>query len=533
MINFKNNNSYFKIFLLLTILYLSFQTKPWTNIVGEIYAGDDNSYYGYVSSIVNDFDFDFSNNKVIGTGEISPITGRIVSLHSIGTSVLLIPFYIAVKPLVLISDWIANTPFNQRHSFFFMFMCGGILLYTYMGGYFLYKACLLLNFEKQISLISVIAIIWGTILPVYIFKRPIFPCIPEFFLISLFLYFIVKWRVYKNVELKHVFILGLAGGGILITRWNDFNIILFAMYFLFLQSSQLSKPIKTIFKILLFSTVVFLVFFFTQSLAWKFFLGSYFKLPYNPLTVVKQAPNYLSIPSALLHVFIGLDWGIVYTMLPFTIGLVSFLWLDPLRVSKIYYLDKIVYCLLLLSPFIIILNYKQQGSYYGYRNLLSSLPFACLGLAAFLGRIYGKFPNSLKYLKFCLLAIVIFNFFLILPFEYNQSTSLEPGYSILGGGGWVNDSYVLNAIRIYFISPVKDLIGLFMRGFAGGYIFCGIYLFFPDIFLKVAGANQKIASYYTINSYDRWIAMLYPVFVGLLLIIFQSIFKKSRLFKTS
>ena len=80
------NKTYFKIFLVLSVLYLAFQTKTWTNVSGNIYVGDDNSYYGYVSTIVNDFDFDLSNNQVIGHAGISSKTGRVTVVHPIGTS---------------------------------------------------------------------------------------------------------------------------------------------------------------------------------------------------------------------------------------------------------------------------------------------------------------------------------------------------------------------------------------------------------------------------------------------------------------
>jgi len=181
-------NSFFKIFLLLTILYLGFQAKPWANVNGNIYSGDDNSYYGYVSSLVNDFDFDFSNNEITGSSGISGLTGKVVLAHPIGTSVLLTPFYIAAKPIVSMLCWSTDTPFNQRHPVFFMFMCSGILLYAYLGGCLLLKVCSLLGFDSRTSFISVILTVWGTILPVYMFKRPIFHLFPNS---SLFLYFCI------------------------------------------------------------------------------------------------------------------------------------------------------------------------------------------------------------------------------------------------------------------------------------------------------------------------------------------------------
>lgn len=523
-----NSSSYFKAFLLIALLYLGFQMKPWTSVVGNIYSGDDNSYYGYVSSVVNDFDFDFSNNGVYRDSKnVSPVTGRVILEHPIGTSVLLIPFYLVAKPLVFLSSWITNSPFDQRHVFFFMFMCSGILIYAYMGGYLLYRTCIRLGLNQKISLISVMAIIWGTILPVYIFKRPIFSHIPGFFLVSLLLYFVVKWKNNSRLDFKHILVLGLVSGGILITRWDDILIVLFVLYFLSVRSINLSQRERnSILKPLLFSLIVFCVFFFTQGLAWKAFLGSYFKLPYDPLTVTVPITNSVSSLAVFLHIFIGLDWGIIYTMFPFVIGLIGFLWFNPLAISKRYYFNRIVYGIVFLIPFMVILKYRQHGSYYGYRYFLSILPFACLGLAVFVDRIYKKFPKSLKFYTLFIAIIVVFNFFLILPFEYNDSTTLTPGYNIMGGGNWINDNYISNAIRIYFISPLKTIGGLFMRGFLGGYIFSGTYLLFPDFFLKITELNPKIYSYYAITSHNKGIAMFYPLLAIGVLFVFRGLINK-------
>ena len=129
----KLNKNYFIIFLSLTLLYLFFQVKPGTSLTGNIYSGDDNCYYGYVSSLVNDFDYDFSNNEIETYFGISKVTGRIVVKHPIGISILLLPFYALAKPFVLLGSLFTHSPFNQRHILFFMFMCAGIILYAYLG----------------------------------------------------------------------------------------------------------------------------------------------------------------------------------------------------------------------------------------------------------------------------------------------------------------------------------------------------------------------------------------------------------------
>ena len=62
-----------------------------------------------------------------------------VLAHPIGTSLLLMPFYALVKPVVSLGSVVVNVPFDQRHPLFFMAMCAGIVMYAYLGGVFLLK----------------------------------------------------------------------------------------------------------------------------------------------------------------------------------------------------------------------------------------------------------------------------------------------------------------------------------------------------------------------------------------------------------
>ncbi len=514
-----NDKTFLKIFLLLTILYLAFQTKPWTSVKGNIYVGDDNSYYGYISSMVNDFDFDFSNNEVIGYNQISPVTGKIVLEHPIGTSILLMPFYIAAKPFVCFIHWITGTAFNQRHPLFFMFMCAGILMYAYLGGYLLFKAIGYLGINRKISLVAVTLCIWGTILPAYIFKRPIFSPIPQFFLISALLYFIVRFKD-STINIKKLSLLAILGTGVIITRWNDIHIMLFVIYFICVRSYITKTPFKkTILFLMTFCVIVFCVFFFTQGLAWKSFTGGYFRLPVDPSSMHGRS-SLLSLATLinLFHIFAGLDWGILFTMLPFVIGIVGFLWFNPLSMLKGHSFDRIIYVLLFALPFIIVLKWRQQGSYYGYRHLLSLLPFACVGLAFFLDRLYRGFSGRLRFIYAFTIIILAFNFLLMLPFEYDESTTLAVGEHTMGGYGWVNNAYTKNALKIYFTSDLKTTAGMFMRGFAGAYIFAGIYSLFPDTFYEIADVDEKIQLYFAPDSFEKMLVLFYPFFAIAMLV---------------
>jgi hypothetical protein len=526
------NKTFFKLFILLTLLYLAFQTKPWGSVSGAIYAGDDYSYYGYISSLVNDLELDFSNNELSGHSGVSSVTGKIVIGHPIGTSILLMPFYIAAKPIVYLLDWLTGTPFNQKHPLFFMFMCSGILLYIYLGGYLLFRAILLLGFDSKIAIISVILSIWATILPAYAFRRPILSHIPEFFLISLLIYIVIRWKKNINLTFKHFLALAFVTGGVLISRWNNIHILCLAVYWLCMYAKSFSGILKNrIALITIFLFIVFLVFFLTQSLAWKYFYGSYFTLfPLNQGASVSQIISLQGFKN-LVHIFFGSDWGIVYTMLPFVIGLGGFLWFNPLSISRRRGLEKMFYFILFSLPFFIVLRWQRQADYYGYRYLLSLLPFACIGLCVILNNIYKRFFSYQRVLGACIIIVLAFNFLLMLPFEYKESTNLEWGTSAMGGAGFINNSYVTNAVKLYFTLPPKAWAGMFTRGFLGGYVFGGMYLFTPDLFLDIASTDAKIKGYYALDTTDKFIVLMYPLLVVAMLFMVNTLTKKLKFFR--
>jgi len=493
--------------------------KPWASVVGNIYNGDDNSYYAYVSSIVNDFDLDFSNNETKEMWGVSAKTGRIISGHPMGTSVLLMPFYLAAKPFVLLFDRLTGSPFNQRHPIFFMFMCAGILAYAYWGACLLLRGLLLLRIKEDLSVIAVILTVWATILPAYIFKRPIFTPVPQFFLISALLYLTIKWRDQAQLSLKQTMAISLVAALIFLVRWNDIHILAFIFLYLVL-SPRRDQARRRIIKTVIFLITVAVIFTLTQGLAWRSFLGEgYLKFILDRVNEHGSPKVLVSMQTFknLLHIFFAIDWGLLYTMLPFALGLVCFIWLNPLLIVKSRNLNRIIYLLLFSLPFMVVIKWQLQGCYYGYRHLLSLLPFTCVGMAVFFEKITGIFPRSKKIIWVFSLVLLAFNFLLILPFEYTPSTTLELGTSRLGQSGWVNNEYAINAIKIYFISSPAVLAGMFLRGFFGGYIFSGLYLLFPQLFLKFA--NSKVMDYYILDKPDEYCVLFYPLLAVLFLIL--------------
>lgn len=537
-------DKYFKIFLLMTIIYIMFVNKSWTSVVGNLYVDDNNSYYGYVASIVNDFDFDMSNNEVVSNFAVSESTGKLVLQHPIGPSILLLPFYIIAKPIVLIISFLREMPFNQKDPIFFIFMCSGIVLYFYLGFFMLYRA-LCMKFSKESSLLSIILIVWGTMLPVYAFRNPIFSHVPEVFIISMLVYYLMKFKINNQINLKQICVLALLSGGVLITRWNDVHILLFVIYYIVSAGVTSYKKrdewIKKIAFVMLFSVIVFLVFFLTQSQAWKCFSGGYFETHLGPgggLAAKYCALTTRSIATYVrffIHMFIGKDWGLLYTMLPFVLGLIMLLVYSPfklLRAKGGEFFDRLILTVVIALPFLVVFSQHNQAAYYGYRLLLSLLPFSAIGLAKFIDILNVSVLNGgiIKKIFVVLVSVVlILNFFLILPFEYTKETTLKvdggkDGNVVLGG--WGNSAYVLNAVKFYFVSDKKVLAGAFMKGYAGAYFFGLVSLFSDDIGNKY---SPKIEKCYALRVYERIVALFYPFLVLLFICGAYALLRKKKI----
>jgi len=181
------NLTFNKIFVIFTLLYGLFFVKTWGSVSGNIYSHDDVVYYAQTASLVNDLDLDIKNNL----GQYSNIylqtnaeTGRIMSYQPLGPTLLYIIPYALTKPAVYLISMMRGSAFDQYDPLFFVVLCSFTFLLFYLSGQVMRKG-LGLFFEQPVADITAIFTLWGTILPVYVFRRPIFGVIPEFFAVTL------------------------------------------------------------------------------------------------------------------------------------------------------------------------------------------------------------------------------------------------------------------------------------------------------------------------------------------------------------
>ncbi len=506
-----------KIFILFTLLYVLFFVKTWGSVTGNIYSHDDVVYYAQTASLVNDFDIDIKNNlgpySNIYLG-ISPKTGRIMSYQPLGPTLLYLVPYTVTKPVVLLISIIRGVPFDQYDPLFFVVLCFFTLILFYISGLFIHKT-LRLFFEERIADITTILTLWGTILPVYVFRRPIFGVIPEFFIVTLLVYYLAKIYKENSVSIKNSSILGAITGFLVITRWNDAYLL--PLCFIFFIALPRRTYEKERFQGRVYNAVAFLtvfgIIFSLQAALWvkiygslNDFLSYYYQIHASYISSKNTATMYL---RNLLHIFFGLDWGMLFTMPVLFFGGIAFIINPRIRILRHKILNIILFLLAFWACFHVVLQWKNTGEFYGYRFLISLLPFSAIGFATLNEKLWEKYGKIIKWL---VLIFCFFNFLILLPFELIEKTTLlANNLTPMGGRGWGNNAYFINALKFYFQSDLNMLISVFSRGYLAAFVFGMISLFGIDL----ARFGNKVKNYFSLTSYRNCIAFFYPMLMAI------------------
>lgn len=515
---------YKKIFLIFTLLFALLFVKSWGSVTGFIYSHDDVVYYAQAASMVNDLDVDIKNN--LGSMyknlyvPLHPETGKMMSYQPIGPSLLYAIPYACTKPFVLLLSALRGVAFDEYDPLFFVAICFSILVLFYYSGIFLLKA-LERYFSGSVSRIAVIFTLWGTILPVYVFRRPVFAVIPEFFWVTLLLCYLARLHTSGKLLFVNTAVFALIFGFISITRWNDAYLLPFCLIFL-AYIAQKGAPGRTgalgpmVRHCALFLIVFSGFFLCAQVSAWKSIYGNIgdFAAFYvsKHVTHVNLTAAYPAFPGLvtiknLLHILLGLDWGVLFTMPVLFFGTIAFIVNDKLIVTSSKALQRAFFASLFIAPFYFVLLWKNTGDFYGYRFLVSLLPFAAFGAASLIERHEKR---NLKVVSAAVYCFCLANFFIILPFEFSDRVSLLPHtVTPLGGSGWGNNRYVLNAAMFYFTSDIKTLASLFARGYAAFFIFG----FLSKTGFDLARFSPKVQSYFSLSSYRQYVAIVYFLLV--------------------
>lgn len=434
----------FVFFLCGFFLFRPFQMQK----VGMLYPGDDRSYFAYSTAFVFG-EYPSFEKEWVDEFAVPP-------LSRVGHGIMAAPFV----ALFSIVDRLQEAPIlkeRTRETILPSWSVFGALLasviYAWLSCWLLYIA--LRGFVSKTTASTVVILMvmcQGALL--YAFRRPVFSHVPELFLQSLGFFFFTQ----KLIQPTEVF-----------SRSNRTRFFWLCVFSLITAFMLLIRQNSVVYAFLW--PVAF--FCFTkqglQFKQWKEALAScvmgfgiYWTVKYYPYWL--QPEKYAQANAAFetsafmfqwqslhfyckrfLTVFFGMDWGLVFTA-PFLILGTAALFLKDLPWQRY----QVLLALPLLINLYILIIWKGQGSWYGYRYLLfAAIPVLSLPLAFLIENLTNL---NRKYLYF-FFFIAIPPTVSMLVFEGSPGTIIEPITTEFGENNVGNLRYQIEAWKLVVPNP--------------------------------------------------------------------------------
>lgn len=355
---------------------------------GFWYNGDDQDYFAHSSAIVFGTFPSYKNEYLV--------INKNYPQSSIGCSLLVLPFvgsFSLIDRLTGSSIVQKRTPENIPRSWSqFGFLLAGCFYFA-LACFLLYRG-LRYCIEERYAFLAVALTVFCQGIPLYAYRRPIFSHTAEFFLQCLCVFFLLRnitsEKKYPSCSL-HYFILGLIGGLIFLTRYNNIGFALgWPLVFILLSGFSI-RSLKSWKNVAL--TALGLI-----SLVGVFKIWPEISAQQHPYPwIMKYLLRPISFPDLihrLDHIFLGIDWGLLYTAPYMIIGWAAICYLK--YPAKKYILPL---CSLLLINFYIVIVWGNQGSWHGYRYLLcSSIPLLALPVASLIKNTEQRTQKKLTWL---------------------------------------------------------------------------------------------------------------------------------------
>jgi hypothetical protein len=277
----KNFISAFNIKWLLLLVFISVN---WVNInhnrwqSKNVILHDITNYYSYLPAcfIEKDITLSFlkkeiSPNKIyLYTPNKTP-NGNYVIKMSMGMAISYLPFFSIAHIFAKVFGY-ETTGFSEPYHFAILLSS---LFYFLIGIYFLFKI-LEKYFTKAISLLTLFCICFATNVFYYLTIGAGLAHIVGFTLITMFLYYTIKW--YQQPKYSLAVVLGLILGMATLVRPVNILIALFFLMYDIKSFSEASLKMKFLFsnfKQLFIMGIVFFLVVSPQLMYWKFVTGDY------------------------------------------------------------------------------------------------------------------------------------------------------------------------------------------------------------------------------------------------------------------
>ena len=480
---------------------------------GMMYAGDDQTYFSYASSIAF-FQFPSFKKEIVHSPK-----------HYIGSGILAAPF---VFMFSLIDRGLDSGIVQERNLknvtdswtlFGFVFAS---IFYFWFSCILLFKA-LRYQFNENYSVFAVFLMVVAQGIPLYVFRRPIFSHGYEFFLQSLSLFLFFRMHCHEK-EISHKILMyvvtGLIAGMMCLVRFN--NSLVAAVWILVFWGYQNERfhfraawrDILSVYLLLSLPIIIFMVIPETYNgeglllhnlhRAWGYIS--------NTWMYVKRALDM----NRYIHILFGSDWGLMFTA-PFLI----------IATASMFYFRNRFRNALIVMFFPVAINFfyfgvtsNTHGSWYGYRYFLfTAVPVLLFPMAKLVSH-FGEKSNKLMYIFLSLMAIPPLAS--MLCFEGNpDNLTLHVSDA---WGGWKNPTYQLEVWKTLLFNPIE-----FCKVVLKGGPLYGIYLF--SIILNISHRLPDII----LHKYPHfeWHIMIKSSIIYAAPFVFFSLFKRFQISKSS
>lgn len=382
--------------ILFFIIIISLLLFAFINIKALLkIQGDGVFYYSWAHSVLWDHDFNFTNeleyyapydiqSALTLSYKTTPLD-KTINPYAYGMAIMLLPFVFMAHVLTLIfHNFNAEFFALDGYSYFYnLFVNFASWFYGLLAVWINYKV-LKSFFSQETATKSVLAIWLATPWIYYQFLEPSMAHIISLFLVSWFLFLMVKiWQGNR----VNFWLLGLVIFLMVVTRWQN---IIFLLPLIFL--------IKDIFRKSVFIITPIIIWFISQMAVWKLLYGRFILIP--------QGQGFLRWDFHGLYILFSTNRGLLLWSPILILAIVG--WFYLMKKSKFLGLAVLV---VFIGQWLVngSLNDLGGGDAFGARRFIEVLPFFVLAL----GALFEKLKKYRWLVGIVIILFICWNFLLM------------------------------------------------------------------------------------------------------------------------
>ncbi len=425
------NLPFSKIAILVTLIICTWYGKnldTWGK--NRVIQNDVIMYYAYLPAtfIFHDLDFDFVKDLPEDfEGHIwlqrAP-SGTPILRMTMGMAMLWIPFFFLAHLTAHLAG-VSTLGYSWPYS---LSIFVAALFYLFIGLYYLRKI-LLRYFSDFIAAVTLTLIVMATNLMYYVISEPGMSHVYNFSLISVFIYFSVKWI--ETTNFKYTVLLGLIAGLIVLVRPVNILVLLFPALIGVSSFKEFTGRVIGNWKWIIVAGVFAVLVFVPQMIYWKIQTGHFLFNSY-----MNEGKFYFLKPQVINGLFSYRKGWLVYTPV-MVFAIVGFF-----RLRK--YAQGFLVPILIFTLINIYVVFSWwcwwYGGSFGSRPMIDMYGIMALPLAAFLQFIIEKKIWLKAGIAVVLFAFIILNQFQMIQYRSSllhwNSMTKEAYWAIFGRRSW-------------------------------------------------------------------------------------------------